>query len=52
MKCQHCDGLQMDYINYKGTHIHTCPECPNVSFDLVYPDDLDNLTEFLKEEMK
>ena len=50
MNCQHCDNLQMDHVEYKGTHIHKCPNCPNVSFDHVFPEDIDNLKDYLTKE--
>lgn len=51
MYCQQCDNQPMEHVEYKGTHIHICPECPNVSFDYVYPVDVDNLQSYLKEEI-
>lgn len=46
MKCNMCDG-KLDYLNYKGTHIWVCEDCPNIQFECVEDKDVENLIEYL-----
>lgn len=46
--CNVCGKYKaVEYVNFKGTHIHNCRFCPNVQVEYSLPTDLDNLKEFL-----
>lgn len=48
-QCNMCDGEHLIHTQYKGTHIWTCEDCPNIQYEHVEPKDLDNLVEFMRE---
>lgn len=46
--CNVCGKYKaVEYVNFKGTHIHNCRFCPNVQVEYSLPTDMDNLKEFL-----
>ena len=46
--CNVCGKYKaVEYINFKGTHIHNCTMCPNVQVEYSLPTDMDNLKEYL-----
>lgn len=46
-KCPLC-GEELNYIEYKGTHIYICESCPFIGFEYVEQQDIDNLKEYLE----
>lgn len=46
--CSHCTGVELEHHIHKGTHIHVCPECPNVTIEYSQASDVANLAEFLE----
>lgn len=48
-KCSLCEAYSMNYIEYKGTHIWICEDCPNVELEYYEDKDLENLKECLQD---
>jgi hypothetical protein len=40
--------VEMKHVEYKGTHIYGCPDCPNVQFEYLGRKDIDNMVEFVE----
>ena len=50
-KCNICNS-KIEFYNHKGTHIAKCKTCPNVQIEYYCEEDIKNLKEFLKGEVK
>lgn len=48
--CSHCLGAELEHVEHKGTHIYICPECPNVTFEFMKDEDIQNLADYLNRE--
>lgn len=47
LKCNMCNG-NMKHIEYNGTHIWSCEECPNVQFEFIDINNYIELGNYLK----
>lgn len=47
--CNLCDG-EMNYTEYKGTHIWLCNHCSNIQLEFIENKDLENLNELLNNK--
>lgn len=50
LMCPMCEEHDIEYTNYKGTHIYVCENCPFVGFELVDIKDKMNMIDWLSEE--
>lgn len=48
MLCNMCEGENLAYREYKGTHIWICDNCPNIQFESIERKDINNLKELLE----
>lgn len=49
LKCNLCDA-EMDYLEYKGTHIWVCEDCPNIQFEFYTYEDVKNLEDYIQRK--
>lgn len=50
--CPHCKDVEMEYVELQHeTHVYVCEECPNVMFEHVFPQQVEVLARFLKNDM-
>lgn len=47
LMCPMCEEHDIEYTNYKGTHIYVCENCPFVGFELVDIKDKMNMIDWL-----
>lgn len=47
--CPLCENTNVKYLNFRGTHIYICEDCPLVAFEDVDYLDCDNMIDFLKD---
>lgn len=50
LMCPMCEEHDIEYTNYKGTHIYVCEHCPFVGFELIDIKDKMNMIDWLSEE--
>lgn len=48
--CPQCEHKEINYINYKGTHIYNCDNCKFVGFEMVDVKDKMNMMDWLSKE--
>lgn len=49
LKCPLCEETNVKHIEFRGTHIYICEDCPLVAFEDVDYLDCDNMIDFLKD---
>ena len=48
MKCNMCLDGDMEYTEFRGTHIYSCENCPNIQVEFYQQNDAENLQAYLQ----